>query len=252
MIDLHSHILPGIDDGAKDLNTSIEMAKQAVNQGITVVAATPHYRNEFDWQKIQTLAIQLSTELKQRGIALEVIPGAELFIDPALEQMGLEQIPTYNNNGKYCLIEFPMLELPYYVNQVLFSLAVKGITPVIAHPERYVVVGNDPNIVREWIDNGYLLQMNAGSLIGMFGEKVKKTSEIMLQHQMVHLIASDAHSANRRSFILDRAAAEAKKFVSQEIIHNLVQTNSSQVVTGEPVKIPEPLVYKRKKRFWFF
>lgn len=252
MIDLHAHILPGIDDGARDDSMALEMAQQAVERGVKIVAATPHYLGDPDWNSIKSMVEELNQKLAKNNIQLQVVSGAELFIDPDLEKMTKEQIPTYNDNGRYCLIEFPMLDLPYYVDQVLFSLSVKGITPIIAHPERYHYVGEDPNIVSTWIDSGCLLQMNAGSVLGVFGKSIKKTAEIMLKHDMVHILASDAHSANRRSFILDQCVIEAGKLVSTENVARLVETYPQLVIAGEAVEVTAPRVYRPRKRFWLF
>lgn len=145
-----------------------------------------------------------------------------------------------------------MLEIPRYVEQVLFSLKVKGITPVIAHPERYKEVIKDPNIIANWVDTGCLIQVNAGSFTGMFGEKVKKTSELMLEHKMVHVIASDAHTPNRRGIILDQGYEHAAKIIGEEEAWSLVKTIPEAIVTGNPIEISEVITYHRRKRFWFF
>lgn len=251
MIDLHSHILFGFDDGAKDISESLVMAKQAVEHQITIVAATPHYQGQ-DWLMIQSRVNELNETINQSGIDLKVIPGAELYIDPQLLTMSKEKIPTYNDNGCYCLLEFPMFDLPHYVDQVLFALQVKGITPIIAHPERYGVVIDDPNIIKKWIENGCLIQMNAGSILGMFGNRVKQTGEILIEHQMVHLIASDAHSSGRRGFNLHSAADYLGKLIGDENAAGLVQKNPDLIIAGEPVPVPEVLAYKPRKRFWLF
>lgn len=252
MIDLHSHILPSIDDGAANISVSLAMAKQAVEHQISVLAATPHFRRGVSWAVIKDQVEQLNLTLQQHNIDLKVIPGAELFVDPDLINCDKEAIPTYNDNGRYCLLEFPMLEIPHYVEQVLFSLKVKGITPVIAHPERYKEIIKDPNIAANWVETGCLIQVNAGSLTGMFGEKIQKTSKLMLEHKMVHLIASDAHSPNRRGLILDQGYKSAVKIIGDEDAWNLVKTTPEAIVAGSSVDIPEVLNYRRRKRFWFF
>ncbi len=251
MIDLHSHILPGYDDGAKDISESLAMAKQAAKHQITILAATPHYQGQ-DWLMIQSRVNELNERIKQACINLRVIPGAELYIDPQLITTPKEDIPTYNDNGRYCLLELPMFDLPHYVDQVLFTLQVKGIIPVIAHPERYGVVIADPNIIKKWIDNGCLIQMNTNSILGMFGDKVKQTSEILIKHQMVHLVASDAHSLGRRGFNLHSAADYLGKIIGEEKTVRLVQKNPDLIIAGEPVPVPEVLAYKPRKRFWLF
>lgn len=252
MYDLHSHILPGVDDGARDLETALEMARLAVDKGITTLAATPHWDLVFDWKLIKQRVEELAVCFQQENISLKLVPGAELFMDYNLVNLSKEQIPTYNNNGQYCLLEFPMFEIPNYSDDVIFSLKVKGITPIIAHPERYKNVAEDPNLIKRWIDNGCLMQMNAGSVTGMFGERIQKISEILLEHQMVHIMASDAHSTGRRGFVLQEGADRVEALIGVEQKDLLVVGNPGAVVAGEQLEVPEALSYKPRKRFWFF
>jgi len=251
MIDLHTHILPGVDDGAGDEGSALDMARQAVERQIQVVAATPHFVN-LAWDQIKAEAAKLQALLTAHQINLTVVAGAELMIDLDLAVQAKEDIPTYNDAGKYCLIEFPMLELPHYVDQVLFSLQVKGITPVIAHPERYHAVIEDPNLPAHWIETGCLIQINAGSLLGNFGTHVQRTAEIMLKHQMVHLIGSDAHSTGRRGFHLERSAEAVQRLAGAETAAKLVSTNPARIIAGEPVEVLEVIPYRPHRRFWDF
>ena len=252
MYDLHTHILPGVDDGAPDLETALAMAKLALGRGVTHVAATPHYDSIADWSAIQEKVGQFSAALKEVDIDINLVAGAELFMDYNLVELAKEQIPTYNNNGTYCLIELPMLEIPQYSEQVLFSFKVKGITPIIAHPERYHYVLDNPNLIYEWINNGYLIQMNAGSITGMFGEKVQQVSKILLEHQMVHILASDAHSTGRRSFILDEGIRAVEKIIGLQDANSFVYQKPRMIIAGELFDVPEPVLYKKRKRFFFF
>lgn len=251
MIDLHTHILPGVDDGAKDMEQALDMARQAAAHGVKTVAATPHFLN-VTWSEIKEKTAYFQQVVRENGIALDVVVGAEIYVDPELIDLPADEIPTYNDAGRYCLIEFPMLELPPYIDQVLFSLQVKGITPIIAHPERYQAVIRNPNLAAGWIEAGCLIQMNANSILGLFGEKVKQTSKIMLQHNMVHVLASDAHSTGRRGFYLDRCVEAAQRLVAPADIEKLVSTNPALVIAGEPVEIPEVRIYRPRKRLWFF
>ncbi len=251
MIDLHTHILPGIDDGARDAAMALRMAQQAVERGIEVVAATPHFMN-LTWDQVRAETEKLRKLLADHRISLTVVAGAELFVDPGLMDLAKDNIPTYNDAGKYCLIEFPMLELPSYIDQVLFSLQVKGITPIIAHPERNRVVIREPNLVAHWIGSGCLIQINANSLLGNFGADVQRIAEIMLQHQMVHFIASDAHSVNNRGFYLDRSVESAWRLVTRETAALLVSGNPARVIAGEQVEVPEVISYRPQRRFWNF
>lgn len=251
MVDLHTHILPGVDDGARDTAETLEMARQAAGRQIRVVAATPHFLG-MEWDQIKAETEKLRKLLADHQIDLMVTAGAELLIDPALIDLAKEEIPTYNDAGRYCLIEFPMLELPPYAEQVFFSLQVKGITPIIAHPERNREVIADPNLAAHWIESGCLIQINANSLLGSFGPQVQRVSEIMLKHHMAHFIASDAHSAGRRGFHLGCSVEKAQRLIASEIAAKLVSTNPARVIAGEPVEVPEVIRYRQQRRFWNF
>ena len=249
LIDLHAHILPGLDDGASDIDEALAMARQAVERQIHVVAATPHFI-DLTWDHVKNEAAKLGELLAAHHVDLTVVPGAELFIDLDLTGLAKEEIPTYNDAGKYCLIEFPMMELPPYVDQVLFALQVKGITPIIAHPERYRYVIDDPNLAASWIETGCLIQLNTNSILGGFGLQVQRTAEIMLRRQMVHVIASDAHSTGRRGFHLDRAAEAVGRLMGVEMVEQLLCANPARIIAGEAVDVPEVVQHRPQRRFW--
>jgi len=252
MIDLHTHILPGVDDGAEDLAMAIEMAEAAVRGGITVVAATPHFFQLPDWGKIKALTAELQRELDRAEIGLKVVPGGELFMDIEILDMAHSQIPTYAANGRYCLVEFPMQQVPMYVEQVLFSLQTKGITPIIAHPERYLAVVNDPNLVLHWIELGCAVQMNSGSILGRFGQRIVETAKIMLEHNMVHVLASDGHGVHRRGMNLPKAYAVVEKLIGTDRALELVHGNPELIVRGEPISLEGAQRYQKRRRFWLF
>lgn len=252
MIDLHTHILPEVDDGADDLQMSLAMGNSGVERGVVKVAATPHYYSIPNWALIKKKVAELQSELDKANISIELIAGAEMFIDMDILQLEKEDIPTYGDQGNYCLIELPMQQIPLYTEQIIFDLQIKGITPIIAHPERYRQVVEDPNTVLKWLSLGCLIQMNAGSILGSFGSKIKETSEIMLTHNMVHLVASDAHGLERRRLNLPEAYDELTKVVGETAAKDLVQTNPSRILTGDFHCTEEPQEYRKKRRFFFF
>ena len=252
MIDLHTHILPGIDDGPPDLETAVAMARYGQENGLTAVAATPHIDALADWGTIKTRVEELQGELAKENIELNIISGAELFVDVALLDMEVDQIPTYGDRGEYCLLELPMYQTPVYTDQVIFSLQTKGITPIIAHPERYSAVIDDPNLVLEWLEAGCLIQMNSGSILGRFGAKIKETAEIMLSHNMVQLVASDSHGLERRSLNLKETYNELVEIVGPEQARALVETNPKAMLAGEFSLSQYPRPYVKTRRYLFF
>lgn len=252
MIDLHTHILPSVDDGAGNLDTALAMGSYAQERGVSIVAATPHFYELPSWDTILARVEELKLEFAKAGIEVEVVAGAELLMDMGILEMRAEEIPTYGNQGKFCLIELPMHQLPIYTEQVLFDLQTKGITPIIAHPERYSAVVQDPNLCLGWLEQGCLIQMNSGSVLGRFGSKVAETAEIMLTHGMVQLVASDAHGLNRRRLNLPEAYERLTEIVGEASARELVEANPGAILNGEFSLTTTPREYRKKKRFFFF
>ena len=251
MIDLHTHILPGVDDGAADLETSLAMGRFAEEGGITTVAATPHFYEIPDWSRIKQKVENLRAEYAKAQISVEIVAGAELWMDMDLLNMEAKDIPTYADKGKYCLIEFPMHQIPMYAEQVLFDLQTKGITPIIAHPERYGSVVEDPNLALGWLKQGCLIQMNSGSVLGRFGPAIKQTAEIMLTCNMVQMVASDGHGSDRRRLNLPEAYETLVTIVGKAKAQELVETNPKGILSGDVQPQVEPTEYRKKKRFFF-
>lgn len=252
MIDLHSHILPMVDDGAADLGTSLAMGRFGVEHGLKVLAATPHFHEISDWNLIKEKVKELEHAFVQAGIALNLISGAELLMDLNILEMDAAAIPTYGDKGKFCLIELPLQQIPMYTKQVLFSLQTKGIIPIIAHPERYSAVVEAPNLPLEWLQQGCLIQMNAGSILGRFGTKIQETAQIMLTHNMVQLVASDAHGLERRRLNLPEAHAALVEILGPAHAHELVEINPQGILEGNFQLQRQPEEYRKKRRFFFF
>lgn len=252
MIDLHAHILPGVDDGAPDLDTALAMASFGRKSGLTAIAATPHFDHIPDWDTIKLRVEKLSKALKKEGIEIALIPGAELYMDSALMEIDVQHIPTYGDRGEYCLIEFPMHHMPIYTKQVLFALQTKGIVPIIAHPERYAAVVEDPNLVLNWLKAGCLIQVNSGSVLGRFGAKIQETAKIMLTHNMVQFVASDAHGLERRGLNLGETFDSLVKIIGSSQARALVETNPAAMLAGKFSLSEQPRSYSRKRRFFFF
>lgn len=251
MIDLHTHILPSIDDGATDLDMALAMGRCAAAGGITTIAATPHFYEIPQWSLVKQKVKELQKEFIKAQIAVEIVPGAELLMDMALVDMAAGEIPTYGDAGKYCLIEFPLQQIPLYAEQVLFGLQTKGITPIIAHPERYGAVVEDPNLALGWLKTGCLIQMNTGSILGRFGSSIKETAKIMLTSNMVQMVASDGHGSERRRLNLPEAFGALVEIVGRATAKDLVETNPRSILDGDFQLKVQPVEYRKKRRFFF-
>ena len=263
MLDFHSHILPGLDDGAPDMETALAMARIAVEDGITTMVATPHFI-EGSMENNRDLILGKVTEFQQVlyevNIQLKILPGCEVFLSPdtpARLQEG--ELMTVNNKGKHLLIEFPMQGIPSYAEQVLFELKVMGVTPVIAHPERNIELAGKPEKILDFIHKGCLIQLNGVSINGFYGKKVQQTARMLITNNLVHFIGSDGHSCNLRTTRIRKALETIEKFRAGH--KNTVMGYSNKVINGEdlipitPISIDGPMInilQKCKEKIWSF
>ena len=232
MIDIHCHILPGIDDGPKTIEESVLMAKMAAEDGITSIVATPHINFELtDPEKIKNMVRELNQRLVEEGIGISVFPGADVsaVIDPAL-------LSVYTVNGsRYVLVEFPHGHIPASARQKVFSLVTAGLRPIVTHPERNRSVIANPDLISGLIDSGALVQVTAGSITGEFGRQVSKCAEKLLVKGFVHFIATDAHSSIRRPPLLSEAVRMAGRVVGEQAALALVRQNPEAVISDGDV-----------------
>lgn len=255
MIDLHCHILPGVDDGAKNMEDSIEMARTAVEEGITHILATPHYKNgHWDIEKNMLLPLvdEVQEELDARGIPLTIFPGQEVRINGELmEDIATERIQFVDEANQYILIEFPTPSIPAYTESMFFELQRSGVTPIIVHPERNHAVLKDPNVLVPFIEKGALAQLTAASYTGGFGKEIQQVSTKLIEANLVHFIASDAHNVGSRSFHMKAAFDKLEKEYGREKAEAYHQT-TKDLINGDVVVAPAPTPIKRKKFFGLF
>lgn len=250
-IDIHCHILPGLDDGPEEMADAIAMLEQAQAAEISILVATPH----FGWRGLCVTPDRISegfgalaAEAAARGIELRA--GVEVELMPGLlERVRAGQIATIGGTGKYVLVELPLDLVPEGASHAIFELASGGVIPVIAHPERNRQIQEEPNRLLELVARGALVQVNAGSLLGHFGKTSQITAEIALTHNLAHIIASDAHSAEgSRRFLLREAVASAARLVGDEQAIAMVTESPRLILLGKGVPRPEPRRYERPRR----
>lgn len=255
MVDLHCHILPGIDDGAQTVTDSLAMAQQAVSEGIHTVVATPHHQNG-KYVNERTPIIhhvkQLNDELQQHNIPLTILPGQEVRLyGDLLEDYEAGKIVTLNETNKYIFIEFPSNHVPRYAEQLLYELRVKGMIPIIVHPERNAELIERPDKLYNLVNKGALTQVTAGSLLGKFGKKIKKFSLQLVEHNLTHMVASDAHNTTSRGFHL----AESYELIEKEFGMNVMsdlKENPYLLISGKAIYKEDPEQIRRKKLFGIF
>ena len=210
VIDLHSHILPGVDDGAQSIEDSVEIASAAVADGIEVLAATPHVRGDYptDAETMEALVAEVRAALVEEGVPLDVRTGGEIALEQ-LERLSGDELRRFGlaGNPGYLLVEFPYYGWPLALPDVVFDLRTLGITAVLAHPERNADVQAEPERLRPLVDAGVLVQVTAASLDGRIGRRPQSTGLQLVETGLAHLVASDAHRAGVRAIGLRAAAA---------------------------------------------
>jgi protein-tyrosine phosphatase len=231
VIDLHSHILPGIDDGARSLEDSVEIAITAVRDGTTVMAATPHVRDDFPTAvtTMEQLVLELSGVFHEKGIELQLLGGAEIAI-PRLQALDADELRRFGlgGNPRYLLVEFPYFGWPLSLETEIRKLKSNGITPVIAHPERNPQVQEARSRMAPLIEAGALVQLTAASVDGRFGRDCRKAARELIAAGQAHLIASDAHWPGLRRVGTSAAAAalhdpELARWLTHDVPAAIVQ-----------------------------
>ncbi|WP_010677050.1 tyrosine-protein phosphatase [Bacillus timonensis] len=255
MIDIHCHILPRLDDGSKDLDESIEMAKLAVSEGITKIIATPHHKNrDYDNPKekiLQKVEI-LNSALSQHKIPLTILPGQEPRIyGEIIEEYENGEVLTLNDGGKYLFIEFPSGHVPRYSEQLLFDIQLKGLTPIIVHPERNSEIIENPDLLYKFVKNGVCTQITSSSVTGHFGKKIKKFTLQLVESNLTHFVASDAHNLSSRPFRMSDAYSELVKEFGVGVEY-FFKENAELLVEGRTVLRENPEKIKKKKLFGLF
>ncbi|WP_408008274.1 tyrosine-protein phosphatase [Pseudalkalibacillus sp. A8] len=254
MIDIHCHILPGVDDGAANLEHSLEMAKKAVDEGITTIIATPHYNAHFQNSRssIEQAVTKLNDVLQEEGINLQILPGQEPRINAELlEQLKNQEILTLCNQNKYVHIELPSNHIPKYTQSLLYEIQIQGITPIIVHPERNVEIIENPDVLFDLVNEGVLTQVTSSSLIGNFGKNIQKFSYQLIEHDLTHFIASDAHNISSRAFHLRGAYEQVEKEFDIKTRYQL-QENPVLLINGETIMTNPPKPIKKKRFLGIF
>jgi protein-tyrosine phosphatase len=230
LIDIHCHILPGIDDGPADLSESLVMARLAAAAGTRVIVASPHVQEQRPSPGMIAASVAtFNAELIDQGIALRVVAGAENAF-----HLGLEVLSRYPvGNSRYLLIEFPHTHLPLSAAGALFELINAGLQPIIVHPERNPSIINEPQLLFDLVKRGALVQLTAGSLTGDYGAAVRKCARYLLKQGVVDFLASDAHSSTRRIPDLRPGLKAAAKLIGKERAQVLVRDNPQRLLTAE-------------------
>ncbi len=269
MIDLHTHILPGLDDGAKTLEESVQMCWKSYKDGVRTIVATPHTLNGLylnDREIILKKVDELKEALTQCGLRiadcvinselnlnnsafrtphseLKILPGSDVRLcENTLSHLDQGKVMTIGDSKKYLFLEFPFQGIPYQAEEIIFQVMTRGIIPIITHPERNLEIGQRPQRYYEMIRVGCLGQVTAMSLTGELGPRIKQVAERLLKNKLIHFIASDAHSINGRPPILSEAVRVAGKIVGKEEAQKMVTEYPQTILEGRKPNVPEPIV----------
>lgn len=254
MIDLHSHILPGIDDGARDMETAIAMAQLAVDDGVTHMATTPHIKPGLYPNNTSIIASAISVlgqELDKRNISLQLLIGADVHIDPKLlAGLSDRSIPSLNNT-RYFLFEPTHEVMPPKIVEFASSLLKANYVPVLTHPERLSWIEDGYGVICKLDEMGLPMQLTAASVTGKFGRRPKYWSERMLAEGRVDIIASDAHNLRSRPPGLSEAAEKIASFLDSEAMERIVYQNpllimNDEVLPGKARRKQQPRKVERK------
>ncbi len=257
MIDLHTHILPGLDDGAKTLEESVQMCWRSYRDGVRTIVATPHTLNGLylnDRDIILAKVQELNEAIKKFGVRssefgvqkpqseLKILPGSDIRLcENTLSHLDQGKVMTIDDNKKYLFLEFPFQGVPYQAEEIIFQVMQRGMIPIITHPERNIELGQRPGRYYEMIRVGCLGQVTAMSLTGELGARIKQVAERLLTNRLIHFIASDAHSVNGRPPVLSEAVRVAEKIVGKDEAKKMVTEYPQAILEGRKPDVPEPL-----------
>ena len=251
IVDIHSHIIPGIDDGSKDMEMTLEMLRNAEKDGVKEIVATPHYLLEYGEatiDEVKNYVKEINNVLEKENINIKIYSGQEVYYTEKIIEYYMQGNIGTINDSRYMLIEFPMRKFDESIFDTLYELQVRNIVPVIAHPERYIPIIEDPKNINKFINEGYLFQVNAGSIDGRFGEKVQKTANILLDNGIYNFIGSDAHNTNKRNTGLSKALNLINKGVNKDVFKD----SSKKMLNNGEVKFLGERIKEKRSIFWFF
>lgn len=251
MIDVHTHILPGIDDGSKDIEETFKILREACEAGFSDVFATSHYiEGEYEFNKTDREYIieAIMEKVADEGLDITIHNGAEGYISNELPNLIREEVVPTLGESRYVLFELPLRAKVMYTNEVINKLIQMKLIPIIAHPERYELIQDEPSIAIEWVEQGALLQSNYASIIGRYGIKAKETLLKLLDANAVHFLGTDNHRSNSIYTRMEEIKKEFRRKIGRDKFYELSETNPRCILNNEEFEIEEPKKIKRRRR----
>ncbi|HJQ81770.1 MAG TPA: CpsB/CapC family capsule biosynthesis tyrosine phosphatase [Lacipirellulaceae bacterium] len=252
-VDIHCHILPGLDDGARDWDESLAMAQLAVADGTSTIIATPHQLGGYGRNRRDAIRLrvgELKKHLADAGVHLMVLPGADVRVeDQLVEQLVSGTVLTLGDHGRHVLLELPH-ELYLPLEPLVERLARHDIVAILSHPERNEGILRRPHVLDPLIDAGCLLQITAGSLCGSFGEPCRRLAESLVARGVAHFVATDGHGAKARRPLMRRAYERVIELVGVEMAAALCCHNPALVAAGQPVPTRRGKTQGAQRSWW--
>lgn len=241
MIDMHSHILPGIDDGSKHLEETNILLEEAKKAGFSGIILTSHYMEGY-YEANEASRKELMDKLKVEDMQLYL--GNEIYISDNIVELVNSKKASSINNSRYILFEMPFNTKPMNIYEVVYELLQYKFVPILAHPERYTFVQKEPDIIYELIEKGVLMQANYGSIIGQYGKKAELLVKKFLESDIIHFLGSDVHRINTVYPKMKQILKTLKDIIGEENLHRLTAINPNKVINNEEITIPEPEKFK--------
>jgi protein-tyrosine phosphatase len=256
MVDLHCHILPGLDDGPSSMEEAVAMAETAISDGITHVVATPHASDKylFDFAMVRRLRDELQAQMGDR---LKIATGCDFHLNPEnLSALRRDASPFCINQRDYLLLELNEISIPPAMDQTLHEIQLSGLRPIVTHPERNAILRTRPERLKHWVQRGCYAQVTGGALTGVFGPAAQKISAEWIREGLIHFVASDAHNTRARPAQLQPAYNVVVDQFGEEKARALFQDNPLAAFEGRELphvpEVEEEARVRRRKRFFFF
>ncbi len=243
MIDIHSHILPNIDDGSRSIDETFDLIKEAQSAGFEAIVLTSHYMEgyyETNLYEREVLTKLIYDNFKEKNIDIKLYLGNEIYMsEKMIKQLEEEKASTINDTS-YVLFEMPLNAEPLNLYDVIYQMQQNKIVPILAHPERYSFVQKDPELIYDLIEKGVLMQANYGSIIGQYGKKAQVTVKKFLKSNMIHMLGTDVHRHNTIYPKIPQILEELTKLIGKEKLEELTTTNPKLILNNKKIHIEEP------------
>ena len=255
MWDIHAHILPGLDDGPRNLGESLATLRALAHEGVTHIVATPHFNSHYPRipaTEVQARVDELQQTAYAYGLPVALFAGHEIHLDADVEPALMQRRASMIHNGPYFLLELPSQSFPVFLPSLIGQFRLAGLIPVLAHVERYRPTHENVDVLLPLLEAGALLQVTASSLVGQFGPAVRQTAETLLRRDLVHVLASDVHAITDRPARFAEGARAAESLVGTERVLELTDDVPQAIVRGLPVRVSAPVMeeVRRHHKFW--